>query len=317
MPHTYDDLSHRGLVENPTHILSNLAHKKTPATLFNALEATPDEQGAERTPTAHYAALLTTLDGTNGTCFSYVVRAHAGRAVELLNLTAPLFPALQPHPPTLRSQRGIYGSIFVSPDRNQLDLPAMHQSFASILQLCLDPRPKPARMRNSPRLLGLPSGTTFKPTYLVLDIESTADDDEPAPALAPVGQLVSAGKQRSKALPVPDIDVVDLPLSDDDSNERDYACYHRNQAGVFWPRFGSYVSSASIASLSRHYNLCRGLYARNGLKRACGALDQVILRPDAGLHRFKMATGFVNPDTRARKARRWGDSDSLMRGHWN
>ena len=60
----------------------------------------------------------------------------------LLSLTAPLFPSLHPHPPALRSQLGIYGSICVSLDRNQLDIPAVRQSFASILQLCLDPRPK-------------------------------------------------------------------------------------------------------------------------------------------------------------------------------
>ncbi|KZV69917.1 NUC173-domain-containing protein [Peniophora sp. CONT] len=148
------------------HTSSNLAHQKAPATLLHALEATLDEQGAERTPTAYYAALLTTLDGTvqkekqsglklgEGDLLpaelyllalvapfapAPVVRSNLNT---LLNLTAPLFPALHPHPPALRSQLGIYGSIFVSLDRNQLDLPAVRQSFASILQLCLDPRPK-------------------------------------------------------------------------------------------------------------------------------------------------------------------------------
>lgn len=118
------------------------------------LEATLGEQGAERTPTAYYAAILTTLDGTVGlkldegnftpAYFDVLALAAPSTVVwsnlhTLLNLTAPLFPALRPHPPALRSQIGIYGSIFVSLHRNQLGPPTVRQSFASILQLWLNP----------------------------------------------------------------------------------------------------------------------------------------------------------------------------------
>jgi ribosomal RNA-processing protein 12 len=46
------------------HTSSSLAHQKTPATLLHALEATFQEQKTEKSPTAYFAALLTTLDGT-------------------------------------------------------------------------------------------------------------------------------------------------------------------------------------------------------------------------------------------------------------
>lgn len=167
-------------------------------------------------------------------------------------------------------------------------------------------------MRNFPRLLGLPSGTTSKPTYLVRDIEPTANDDEPAPTPAPVGQSVSAGKQKAKALPVPNIEVIDLTLSDDDEKDRLSEIMRAIIAPFKQASAALYVRSAGIANPSRHYNL--RLYARNGLKWACGTLNQVILRPDAGLHRFKTPAEFVNPDTRARKERRREDGCSLMRG---
>ncbi|KAH0827850.1 hypothetical protein J3R83DRAFT_3476 [Lanmaoa asiatica] len=40
------------------------------------------------------------------------------------------------------SQLTLYNSIFRVLDRSQLDTPAVRQSFATVLQLCLDPRPK-------------------------------------------------------------------------------------------------------------------------------------------------------------------------------
>jgi ribosomal RNA-processing protein 12 len=46
------------------------------------------------------------------------------------------------HPPALRSQIGLYGSVLKALDRSQLDIQGIRQSFASILQLCLDGRPK-------------------------------------------------------------------------------------------------------------------------------------------------------------------------------
>jgi ribosomal RNA-processing protein 12 len=148
------------------HTSSNLAHQKTPATLLRALEATLDEQGADRSSTAYFAALLTTLDGTlqkeklsslklgDGDILpavlyllalvapftpSPVIRSNLNT---IMSLAAPLFPVLQPHAPALRSQLGLFGPALKALDRVHLDVLAVRQSFASILQLCLDPRPK-------------------------------------------------------------------------------------------------------------------------------------------------------------------------------
>lgn len=145
------------------HTSSSLAHQKTPATLLIAIESTFKDQKTEPSPTAYFAALLTTLDGTlqrkdtsldEGAVLPAelyllalvapfvskpVIRTHLGT---LLNLTAPLFPHLLPHAPPLRSQLSLYHFILQSIDRSQLDTLALRQTFASILNLCLDPRPK-------------------------------------------------------------------------------------------------------------------------------------------------------------------------------
>ncbi|EKM80725.1 hypothetical protein AGABI1DRAFT_71216 [Agaricus bisporus var. burnettii JB137-S8] len=138
------------------------AHK-TPATLLIAVESTLQEQNKDRSPTAYFAALLTTLDGTlqhkdlsldEGAVLpaelylislvapfvsKLVIRAHLGT---LLNLTAPLFPLVTSHTAPLRSQLSIYHVLFQSLDLSQLDTPTLPQAFASILNLCLDSRPK-------------------------------------------------------------------------------------------------------------------------------------------------------------------------------
>lgn len=145
---------------------SNLPHQKTPATLLHALESTFQEQNTESTPTAYFAALLTTLDATlqrkdlglgDGDVLPAelyllalvapfvaqpVIRTHLNT---LLSLTAPLFPSLLPHAPPLRSQLTLYQTIFQSLDRSQLETQGIRQAFASILQLCVDPRPKVRR----------------------------------------------------------------------------------------------------------------------------------------------------------------------------
>ncbi|KAJ7647107.1 armadillo-type protein [Roridomyces roridus] len=148
------------------HTQSTLAHQKTPATLLIALESTFREQSAEATPTAYFAALLTTLDGTiqkrdvgldEGDILPAelyllalvapfvsppVLRTHL---LTILNFTAPLFPSLAQHAPALRSQLSLYHVLLLSLDRSQLETQGIRQSFASILQLCLDPRPKVRR----------------------------------------------------------------------------------------------------------------------------------------------------------------------------
>ncbi|KAG6845310.1 hypothetical protein H0H87_011160 [Tephrocybe sp. NHM501043] len=145
------------------HTSSALSHQKTPAVLLIALESTFKEQHTDASPTAYFAALLTTLDGTlqkqkQGADESEVLHAvlyllalispfvavpvvRANLNTVLL-LTGPLFPHLKDHAPALRSQLSIYHVIFQSLDRSQLEIQGIRQTFASILQLCIDPRPK-------------------------------------------------------------------------------------------------------------------------------------------------------------------------------
>ena len=145
---------------------SGLAHQKAPATLLRALESTLTEQNTQRTSTAYFAVLLTTLDASlqkareSGPAFGDgdvlpaelyllslvapfvpfpVVRSNLNT---LITLTAPLFPQLVPHAPPLRSQLTLYEAVFHALERTQLETPGLRQSFESILLLCLDPRPK-------------------------------------------------------------------------------------------------------------------------------------------------------------------------------
>ena len=148
------------------HTSSSLPHQKTPATLLHALESTLSETHNDRTPTAYFAALTTTLDGTlqkkdialgDGDVLPAVLYLLAlvapfvphtviqSNSGTLLSLTAPLFPSLSTYAPPLRSQLTLYIYIFRSLDRSQLDTPNARQSFATILQLCLDHRPKVRR----------------------------------------------------------------------------------------------------------------------------------------------------------------------------
>ncbi|KAK7692600.1 hypothetical protein QCA50_004232 [Cerrena zonata] len=148
------------------HTSSNLPHQKAPAKLLIALESTFTEQNTQKTPTAYFAALLTTLDSTLQAARSSgpelgdgdvlpaelyllalvspyvphpVIRSHLST---ILSLTAPLFSALVPHAPPLRSQLSLYEAVLRSLDRSQLETHGLRQAFESILHLCLDPRPK-------------------------------------------------------------------------------------------------------------------------------------------------------------------------------
>src|SRR5216684_3810083 len=145
---------------------SSLEHQKAPANLLHALEATIDERKTERSATAYFAALLTALGGTllydasSGLALDegdmipaelYLLalvtpfvppQVIRGNLNTILSLTSPLFPSLMAYPPPLRSQIGLYGSVLKALDRSQLDVQGVRQSFASILQLCLDVRPK-------------------------------------------------------------------------------------------------------------------------------------------------------------------------------
>ncbi|KAH7916528.1 armadillo-type protein [Hygrophoropsis aurantiaca] len=148
------------------HTSSSLAHQKAPANLLLALESTLQERNTDKTPTAYFAALVTTLDGIiqkkdvslgDGDILpaelyllSLVAPFVPPPVIQtnlntLLSLTSPLFPSLLGHAPPLRSQLTLYNVIFRSIDRSQIDVQGVRQSFASILQLCLDPRPKVRR----------------------------------------------------------------------------------------------------------------------------------------------------------------------------
>ncbi|KAG6900495.1 hypothetical protein C0993_009805 [Termitomyces sp. T159_Od127] len=159
----FEQAMEEALAKIRPHTSSSLSHQKTPAVLLIALESTFKEQNANSSPTAYFAALLTTLDGTlqkqkqssdemeilHAVLYllaliapfvsTPVIRANLDT---VLSLTAPLFPVLKEHAPALRSQLSIYNVIFRSLDRSQLDTQGIRQTFASILQLSIDPRPK-------------------------------------------------------------------------------------------------------------------------------------------------------------------------------
>lgn len=153
----------QALVKIRPHTASNLSHQKAPATLLLALESTFTEHKTEPSPTAYFAALLTTLEGTiqkkdtslgDGDILPaelYLLALVAPfvphpvlrtNLSAVISLTAPLFPSLLKHAPALRSQVSLYHVIFQALDRAQLETAGIRQTFASILQLCLDPRPK-------------------------------------------------------------------------------------------------------------------------------------------------------------------------------
>ncbi|KAH8828256.1 NUC173-domain-containing protein [Flagelloscypha sp. PMI_526] len=143
---------------------SSLAHQAAPANLLAAIETTLNSQKSDGSPTAYFAALLTTLESSckdeeillkEGDLLPAelyllcliapfvpvpVVRTHLSH---VLDLTAPLFPLLTQHnAPALRSQLGLYNAIFKAVDHSQLNIQGIRQCFASILDLCLDLRPK-------------------------------------------------------------------------------------------------------------------------------------------------------------------------------
>lgn len=145
---------------------SSLPHQKAPANLLKAIESTFSEQNTSPTPAAYFASLLTTLESTLqnqeadnhalgdgdilpaelyllalvSPCVPFpIIRTNLQT---LLTLTASLWPKLISFAPPLRSQLSIYVAVILAIEKSQLDTPAIRQSFASILDLCVDPRPK-------------------------------------------------------------------------------------------------------------------------------------------------------------------------------
>ncbi|CAE6394994.1 unnamed protein product [Rhizoctonia solani] len=148
------------------HKHSKLAHQKVPATLLIALEQTFDEQAppTPRSAVAYCAALCTTLEqavkGNNilmgesdlipGVLYLLVaVLPHVPTPVVraqvsvLLPLLAPLLPLSSQHPPALRSLLSVLCSLWAPLDPPTLTgTPLLRNAWASVLQLCVDPRPK-------------------------------------------------------------------------------------------------------------------------------------------------------------------------------
>ncbi|KDN48296.1 hypothetical protein RSAG8_02888, partial [Rhizoctonia solani AG-8 WAC10335] len=148
------------------HRNSKLAHQETPATLLIALEQTFDEQTppTPRSAVAYCAGLCTTLEqAVKGRKISVgegdlipgvlyllavvlpyvptpVVRAQVSI---LLPLLAPLLPLSSQHPPALRSLLSVLCSLWAPLDAPTLTgTPLLRNAWASVLQLCVDPRPK-------------------------------------------------------------------------------------------------------------------------------------------------------------------------------
>ncbi|KAG8741083.1 hypothetical protein FRC10_003323 [Ceratobasidium sp. 414] len=153
------------------HKNSKLSHQKTPAVLLVALEQTFAEQvpPTPHSPVAYCAALCTTLEqavrgpAENGGKFGmdegdlvpgalYVLAAvlpHVPTPVvraqlpTFLPLLAPLLPLSLKHAPALRSLLSVLSALWTPLDASTLTgTPLLRNAWASVLQLCVDPRPK-------------------------------------------------------------------------------------------------------------------------------------------------------------------------------
>ncbi|KAG9103830.1 hypothetical protein FRC07_009915, partial [Ceratobasidium sp. 392] len=153
------------------HKNSKLSHQKTPAVLLIALEQTFAEQipPTPRSPVAYCAALCTTLgqsvkeQAENGEKIGmeegdlvpgalYVLAAvlpHVPTAVvraqlsTILPVLAPLLPLSLEHAPALRSLLSVLSALWTPLDASTLTgTPLLRNAWASVLQLCVDPRPK-------------------------------------------------------------------------------------------------------------------------------------------------------------------------------
>lgn len=148
------------------HTSSSLPHQKAPANLLVALERTFKEQNADCTPAAYFAGILTALEATvqkereskfmlgDGDILPAelyllalvspyvpppVLRANLNT---LLAVTGGLWQELILYPPPLRSQLTVYSTILRVADLSQLESSGLRQSFATILQFCVDSRPR-------------------------------------------------------------------------------------------------------------------------------------------------------------------------------
>lgn len=152
------------------HVRSALLIQSAPAKLLVAVEATLKEQEQEATPVAYYASFLATLqetlkreqasnddlkveEGDMVPSLLYLlslVMPHVPHAVVRSNLPiiletiAPLLPLVASSAPSLRSSIGILSSVILALDLHHLTSgpPLLRQSYATLLELTVDPRPK-------------------------------------------------------------------------------------------------------------------------------------------------------------------------------
>ncbi|KAG8909481.1 hypothetical protein FRC01_006905, partial [Tulasnella sp. 417] len=176
---------------------SGVPSQKAQAVLLNALESTLAQQATARTPVAYFAALFTTLDGVikreatlseaslsegailPATLYLLAVVVPSvpttvlrSQLNPLLDVLAPLFPTLAPHPAPLSHLIAIFASVFPHLEAAQFSTPRLRQSFVSILELALDTRHKVRRKAQDAlkEILGTPPTPMVRHPY----IEQTA-----------------------------------------------------------------------------------------------------------------------------------------------
>ncbi|KAG8861736.1 hypothetical protein FRB96_002694 [Tulasnella sp. 330] len=163
-----NDILEETLSKIKCHVGSSAPSQKAPALLLRALEAAMTEQSTAPTPVAYFASLITTLDqalkraSQSGdisnldegailpatlyllgavlpTVPSMIIRTNLPT---LLPMITQLFPTLTQHPSPLCSQIVIFGALLRSLEAPQFSTPQLRQSYASMLELTMDPRQK-------------------------------------------------------------------------------------------------------------------------------------------------------------------------------
>lgn len=150
------------------HVKSALLNQSAPAKLLVAVETTLKEQGQEPTPVAYYASFLATLQESVKREESAALNLEEGAVIPstlyllslvfphvphavvranvptILGTIAPLFPLVSTSAPPLRSILGVFAAIVAALDAPQFSgsTPLLRQSFATVLELTIDPRPK-------------------------------------------------------------------------------------------------------------------------------------------------------------------------------
>jgi len=162
------------------HTSSNLAHQKKPAQLLVALESTiqstsgsnststsiSSSSSATPAPSAYFAALVTTLEGTlarnemslnEGDILPATLYLLAivtpfvppallrSQYSTLLPILTPLLPHTNPHAPSLRSLITVLGAFISSLDSHLLDAPGVRNAFSTVVERTIDARPKVRR----------------------------------------------------------------------------------------------------------------------------------------------------------------------------